>query len=50
LARTEQLWERVSCPDGEPPEILPPPYSRQQTPQKTTQNTVIDAAARPAGE
>lgn len=32
----ERLWERVPCPAGEPPEIVPPPYARQQTPHETT--------------
>lgn len=32
---SERMWERVPCPEGEPPEILPPPYTRQQTLQQT---------------
>jgi hypothetical protein len=34
--QAERLWERVPCPPGEPPDIVPPPYARQQTPQETT--------------
>lgn len=38
-------WERVPCPDGEPPDILPPPYTRQQTAAKTAQNTIEGVVA-----
>lgn len=31
----ERLWEHTPCPNGEPPEIAPPPYSKQQTPRQT---------------
>lgn len=33
-------WEKVPAPEGEPPEILPPPYSRQQTAANTAPNTI----------
>jgi hypothetical protein len=30
-----RLWEQVTCPLGEPPDILPGPYTRQQTKHET---------------
>lgn len=32
-----RLWERVPCPAGEPPEILPPPYNSATTRQNNSQ-------------
>lgn len=32
-----RLWERVPCPAGEPPEIVPPPYHNATTPQNNGQ-------------
>lgn len=31
----DRLWEKVPCPSGEPPDIVPPPYTKQQTPHET---------------
>jgi hypothetical protein len=36
-----RLWEQVPCPKGEPPDILPPPYTRQQTQHKTPAKQAI---------
>lgn len=38
-----RLWERLPCPDSEPPEIDPPPYTTQQTTAETTINGVVRA-------
>lgn len=43
-----RLWERVPCPTGEPPDILPPPYNsatKQAHNSQTAAGAVVEGAA-----
>lgn len=45
-----RLWEAVPCPAGEPPDIVPPPYSRQYATNETPANHAIITAGQVGGE
>ena len=48
-----RLWEKVPCPAGEPPDILPPPYNNTTTRPnngKTAAGAVVEGVAREVGK